>query len=477
MYNRPSSKTRYQQEPTMDSINLKEKQLYLQSSSINPLTGAVLRSDQQYNQQQYNSPNFDKKIALQASSINPLTGAPLVRNPISYQQEPIQQKQYTPYGVQQNQAVYTTSAGQIGSGGSNNNNDAQFQKNLIKFFAADDPNQIQPKQHTKSNNSMPSDPQFQKNLVKFFAADDPSIPNKSNNNIRQSNSRSNNQYQQQYQPQYQAQQSRNQNDQQFQQNLSKFFAAEDPTQVKKHNTQKQYNNQPQSQSQPRYQQFNDAPPDPRLVSDPNFQKNLNKFFAADDPSQPKKQISKQSQQQQQINAIEQNKLQRLEQDPRFQKNLQQFYGVEGTSQQSQNPQNGLGNIQQQNKSIKVLAITDSSSVARNQVAAFFRTRGVDDFDVFTNPGGVFGLQNNPVQEQSLKYYLDTMNNAYNIKEVYIISVLDNSSNARIYTSTNDKRSHQIAIQDLKTVLENKLNVQYKLHGIIIDQRGASEKAF
>ncbi|CAD8068338.1 unnamed protein product [Paramecium sonneborni] len=480
MYNRPSSKTRYQQEATIDSINLKEKQLYLQSSSINPLTGAILRPDQSYNQQQYNNSNFDKKIALQASSINPLTGAPLARNPISYQSESIQQKQYTPYGVQSNQAGYATSAGQIGSGGSNNNNynnnDAQFQKNLIKFFAADDPNQIQPKQHTKSTNSIPSDPQFQKNLVKFFAADDPSMPNRSNHNIRQTNSRSNNNYQQSIQPQYQPQ-SRNQNDQQFQQNLNKFFAADDPTQIKKPVMQKQSIIQSQQQSQPKYQQFNEAPPDPRLVSDPNFQKNLNKFFATDDPSQPKKQVSKQSLQQQQISAIEQNKLQRLEQDPRFQKNLQQFFGLDGISQQHQNAQYGQGNIQQQNKSIKVLAITDSSSIARNQVAAFFRTRGIDDFDVFTNPGGVFGLQNNTVQEQSLKYYLDTMSNAYNIKEIYIVSVLDNSSNAKIYTSTNDKRSHQIAIQDLKTVLENKFNVQYKLHGIIIDQRGASEKAF
>lgn len=33
MYNRPTSNTRYQ-EPNMDSINLKERQLYLQSSSI-----------------------------------------------------------------------------------------------------------------------------------------------------------------------------------------------------------------------------------------------------------------------------------------------------------------------------------------------------------------------------------------------------------------------------------------------------------
>ncbi|CAD8165037.1 unnamed protein product [Paramecium octaurelia] len=477
MYNRPSSKTRYQQEPTMDSINLKEKQLYLQSSSINPLTGAMLRPDQSYNQQQYNNANFDKKIALQASSINPLTGAPLVRNPISYQQDPPQYK-YQSQGPQQNAGGYATSAGLIGSGG--NGNDAQFQKNLVKFFAADDPNQIQYKSNNKANNSIPSDPQFQKNLVKFFAADDPSQLNKQNNNIRQSNSRANNAYpQQSYPQQYQGQQSRSQNDQQFQQNLNKFFAADDPSQVKKPTSQKQYTSHSQQQQQ-RYQQFNDAPPDPRLVSDPNFQKNLNKFFAADDPSQPKKQVTKQSQQQQQINAIEQNKLQRLEQDPRFQKNLQQFYGIDGgASQQYGGGQNtqGQGNVQYQNKSIKVLAITDSSSAARNQVSAFFRTRGIDDFDVFTYPGGVFGLQNNSLQEQSLKQYLDTMSNAYNIKEVYIISVLDNSSNARLYTNTNDKRSHQIAIQDLKTVLENKLSVQFKLQGIIIDQRGASEKAF
>ncbi|CAD8163810.1 unnamed protein product [Paramecium pentaurelia] len=474
MYNRPSSKTRYQQEPTMDSINLKEKQLYLQSSSINPLTGAMLRPDQSYNQQQYNNANFDKKIALQASSINPLTGAPLVRNPISYQQDPIQQK-YPYQSVQQNAGGYATSANQIGSGG--NGNDAQFQKNLVKFFAADDPNQIQSKSYNKTNNSIPSDPQFQKNLVKFFAADDPSQPIRQNNNIRQSNSRANNNaYSQQSYPQYQGQQSRSQNDQQFQQNLNKFFAADDPSQVKKHSMQQQYSSHSQQQQQ-RNQQFNEAPPDPRLVGDPNFQKNLNKFFAADDPSQPKKQVNKHSQQQQQINAIEQNKLQRLEQDPRFQKNLQQFYGIDGVSQQNKNGQSVQGTIQQQNKSIKVLAITDSSSAARNQVSAFFRTRGIDDFDVFTNPGGVFGLQNNPLQEQCLKQYLDTMSNAYVIKEVYIISVLDNSSNAKIYTNANDKRSHQIAIQDLKAVLENKLSVQFKLHGIIIDQRGASEKAF
>ncbi|CAD8148820.1 unnamed protein product [Paramecium octaurelia] len=474
MYNRPSSKPRYQQQPTVDSINLKEKQLYLQSSSINPLTGAVLRPDQQYNQQQQNNnANFDKKIALQASSINPLTGAPLVRNPISYQTESIQQKN-TPYGVQQNANSYTTSSGQIGSGA--NTNDAQFQKNMIKFFAADDPNPIQQKSQQKSNNALPSDPQFQKNLVKFFAADDPSQPQKYNN-LRQSNSRSNNQYPQQGNQQNQGQQTKIQNDQQFQQNLNRFFAADDPTQIRKTPSKNQYPSP--SLSQQKYQPFNEAPPDPRLVNDPSFQKNLNKFYAADDPSQPKKQVSKQSQQQQQLNAIEQNKLQRLEQDPRFQKNLQQFFGIEGVSQQQRNGQQNIQDTLQQNnnKSSKVIAITDSSSAARNQVAGFFRARGVEDFDVFTNPGGVFGLQNNPVQEQSLKYYLDTMSNAYIIKEVYIISVLDNNSNVRIYSSLNDKRSHQIAIQDLKTVLENKFNVQQKLHGIIIDQRGASEKAF
>ncbi|CAK93270.1 unnamed protein product (macronuclear) [Paramecium tetraurelia] len=472
MYNRPSSKPRYQQEPTLDSINLKEKQLYIQSSSINPLTGAVLRPDQQYNQSQQNNANFDKKIALQASSINPLTGAPLVRNPISYQTESIQQKN-TPYGVQQNANSYTTSSGQIGSG--SNTNDAQFQKNLVKFFAADDPNLVQQKSQQKPNNALPSDPQFQKNLVKFFGADDPSQPQKFNNQ-RQINSRSNNQYPQQGNQQYQGQQAKIQNDQQFQQNLNKFFAADDPTQVRKTPSKNQYPSP--SLSQQKYQPFNEAPPDPRLVNDPSFQKNLNKFYAADDPTQPKKQVSKQSQQQQQINAIE-----ILDSKKIFNNFLEQMeYLSNKRMANSKSFSYYLRNIQDtlqqnNNKSSKVIAITDSSSAARNQVAGFFRARGVEDFDVFTNPGGVFGLQNNPVQEQSLKYYLDTMSNAYIIKEVYIISVLDTNSNVRIYTNLNDKRSHQIAIQDLKTVLENKFNVQQKLHGIIIDQRGASEKAF
>lgn len=41
--------------------------------------------------------------------------------------------------------------------------------------------------------------------------------------------------------------------------------------------------------------------------------------------------------------------------------------------------------------MKIVAITDSSSAARNSLVSFFRTRGIDEFDVFTTPGGVFAL--------------------------------------------------------------------------------------
>ncbi|CAD8117884.1 unnamed protein product [Paramecium sonneborni] len=471
MYNRPNSKQRYQQDPNIDQINLKEKQLYLQSSSINPLTGAVLRSDQyqSYNQTNQNNHNLDKKIALQTSSINPLTGEPLIRNAPVYQSESHNSK-YAPYGTSANAGNYTTSAGQIGAP-HNSKDDPQFQRNLIKFFAADDPNQIQPKHPKKTTNPIPSDPSFQRNLVKFFAADDPSSPHKANNH-RPNQSRSN-QLQQQSYPQ-QSQTSNLNNNQQFQSNLNKFFAADDPTIIKKSN---QHSNQDKSYQQSRHQsnQFQEA--NFNNNNDPQFEKNLIKFFAADDPSQPKKIIHQQTQQQQQINLIEQNKLSRLEQDPRFQKNLQQFFGIDGGQQPFKGGQGVQGAIQQINKTNKVIAITDSSSAARNQVAAFFRTRGIDDFDVFTVPGGVFGLQNNQIWESSLKYYMETMNAAYDIREIYILSVLDNNTNAKIYVNVNDKRSHQIAISDFKTILETRLNIQHKLNGIIIDQRGASEKVF
>ncbi|CAD8058907.1 unnamed protein product [Paramecium primaurelia] len=467
MQNRPSSKHRYQQMSTMDSINLKEKQLYQSNSSVQLSQGAILRPDQISNQQQYGYSQIDKKIAQQAVSYNPITGAPQIRNPINYPIETQLQKN-TPYGIQLHFNNYTTTAGQIGSG--TKPNDTQFEKNLNKFFAADDPNQVQSQSHLKSNDAQPlsSNPQFQKNLVKFFAADDPFQP-KRKNNLRQSNSRSINQYSQQFNSQYQEQLL---NNQQFKKNLTKFFAADDPTQIKKHHSQ---NNNP-NPSQQRYQPLNDPLLDSRQV----YYQNSNKNFAGDDPSQQKIQISQQSQQQQQINSIEQNILQRLEQDPRFQKNLQQFFGIDAEFQQNQNIQQTRNQYTRRQENIKqsrIITITDSSAAARNQVVGFFKARGVDDFDQFAIPGGVFGLINNPVQENSLIYYINTMRGAYHIKEIYIISVLDQNSNVKIYTTSNDKRLHQNAIYELKSLLENKHNIREKFHGIIIDQRGSSEKVF
>ncbi|CAD8155069.1 unnamed protein product [Paramecium pentaurelia] len=437
MQNRPSSKHRYQQVSTMDSINLKERQLYLSNSSVQLSKDAILRPDQISNSQQYSYSQLDQKIALQAGSYNPITGALQIRNPINYPVETQLQKN-TPYGVQQHFNNYTTTSGQIGSG-TKPNDIQQFQKNLNKFFAADDPNPVQSKSHLKSNYALPllSNPQFQKNLVKFFAADDPSQPQRKNI-LRQSNSRSINQY-----SQYQEQLSKYENDLQFQKNLTKFFAADDPTQIKKHHQQDKQDNQQ------RYQPFNDPPLDSRLVYD----QNLNKYFAGDDPSQ---------------------------QDPRFQKNLQQFFGIDAVYQQNQNIQQQRTQDTRKQENIKppkIITITDSSSAARNQVVGFFKARGVDDFDQFAIPGGVFGILNSLVQEDSLKYYINIMRSAYSIKEIYIISVIDQNCNVKLYTTLKDRRSHQNALQELKSLLENNHNIREKFHGIIIDQKGASQKVF
>ncbi|KAM3130464.1 hypothetical protein pb186bvf_017466 [Paramecium bursaria] len=489
MYNRPTSLNRYQ-EPTVDSVNLKERQLYLQSSSINPLTGQPLK-DQVYPQSQTYNQNLDKKVALQASSINPLTGAPVVRN----------QQYYAP----QSQSAQ----------GDRMYNDPHFQKNLNKFFGADDPNEpiaarIKQKRRRDEQQNyekqqyqqqrLQNDPNYQKNLNKFYGADDPNESIAAKIKQKRKQTYQDNQYQQGYQSQYQQQPYQQpqyqsnynqfqvqQNDPHYQKNLNKFFGADDPNEP----IARKIKNKRRQEQQVNYGSNG-------YQNDPSFQRNLVKFYGADDPNPPiAKKIKQRRQDTQKIPQYQPQ----LPNDPYFQKNLNKFFGADDPNEalaskikkqrnggQQENRQNqsrsydtdrqGIqGAIQPAlNRQPKILAVADSSSASRQAITNFFRTRGVDDFDVFTSPGGVFSFSN-PVWDQCLKAYIDTMSKQFYVKEIYLISSLDQNTNAKIYINQNDRKSHHIALEDLKLLLVNKYNLQIKINGILIDQRGASEKVF
>ena len=75
----------------------------------------------------------------------------------------------------------------------------------------------------------------------------------------------------------------------------------------------------------------------------------------------------------------------------------------------------------------MIAITDSCSSVVKSVVNFFRTRGIDDYDSFSVPGGISAIETNSIWQDALKNYLDIINKSYIVKEIYLISVLDSNS--------------------------------------------------
>ncbi|CAD8200227.1 unnamed protein product [Paramecium octaurelia] len=138
-----------------------------------------------------------------------------------------------------------------------------------------------------------------------------------------------------------------------------------------------------------------------------------------------------------------------------------------------------GNTQVQDKSQndkKVVYITSTSKAARDYIAKNF-TRDQygtsQNFDIFTVPGGIFGLKKHLFLEECLSKFIQIMSMNYQISDIYLISFLNENTNVQANLDDYQKKELQKNIMNfLKILLEVRLNFKGKMHGIIVypDQR-------